>query len=430
MLLAIRNFLEKTNNINRSAYFWNAFNAVVSSAQCPVILLVMTRTNGLRDAGIFSIAFAVASLMLYVGQYGLRRFQSSDIHEKYTFAEYNGMRYITCAAMILASLAYCIYGLYFKGYGAEKFTIVFLVCILKVFQAYSDVMHGHMQQKGRLDVATKASSARYIMEVVSFIVMLVLTRSLLASCIVCIIVSFVVMMLGTVNAATNYCDTLKPSISMGKFRMLAIEGFPLFLALFLNMYITNAPKYAIDACLTDEMQAYYNLIFMPAFVIQMIAHFIFNPIITTYAKLWLGKTMQDIRELARLIKKQFIIILGLTAFAILVAATIGIPVLSIIFGTDLSDYKLELCIIMFGGGMLAYATYFSTVLTVIRMQNILVIVYGAVALAAKIMSVMVVSKYSLLGAACMYAGLMTILAVALGIITLVGIRKEKRTLTE
>ena len=59
MLLAIRNFLEKTNNINRSAYFWNAFNAVVSSAQCPVILLVMTRTNGLRDAGIFSIAFAV-----------------------------------------------------------------------------------------------------------------------------------------------------------------------------------------------------------------------------------------------------------------------------------------------------------------------------------------------------------------------------------
>ena len=80
--------------------------------------------------------------------------------------------------------------------------------------------------------------------------------------------------------------------------------------------------------------------------------------------------------------------------------------------------------------MLAYATYFSTVLTVIRMQNILVIVYGAVALAAKIMSVMVVSKYSLLGAACMYAGLMTILAVALGIITLVGIRKEKRTLTE
>ncbi len=426
MLLAIRNILEKTNNINRSSYIWNAFNAIVSSAQCPIILLVMTRTNGLTDAGIFSIAFAVASLMLYVGQYGLRRFQSSDINEKYTFREYNCMRYVTCGAMILASLAYCIYGMVFNDYGPEKFTIVFLVCILKVIQAYSDVMHGHMQQKGRLDVATKASSVRYILEVGSFVIMLIFTRSLLASTIVCICVSFGTMMLTTVNAATNYCDTLRPSISRFKLKMLTIEGFPLFASLFLNMYITNAPKYAIDACLTDEMQAYYNLIFMPAFVIQMIAHFIFNPIITTYAKLWAGKTGKDLQQLSKLIRRQCIIIVGLLVLAILVAATIGIPILSFIFGTDLSDYKPELCIIMFGGAMLAYATYFSTVLTVIRMQNILVFCYGLVALAAKVLSVLIVSRYTLIGAASLYAGLMTILAIALAIITFVRVRKEKK----
>ena len=428
MLAAIRGSLEKTNNINRSSYIWNAINAILSAAQCPVILLVMTRTNGVRDAGVFSIAFAVATLMLYLGQYGLRRFQSSDINQKYSFAEYNCMRYITCGAMILASLAYCIYGVFFKSYGMEKFAVVFLICMLKVIQAYADVIHGHMQQRGRLDVATKASSTRYIAEMVSYIVMLIITRDLMVSTFVCIGVSIIVLMLTTINAAHNYCDTLKPSITAYRFRLLAIEGFPLFASLFLNMYITNAPKYAIDAFLTDEIQTYYNLIFMPAFVIQLITHFIFNPIITTYAKLWLDKEKESILKLSSLIRKQCVIIIGLTALALAVALTIGIPVLSFIFGVDLSDYKTELCIIMFGGGMLAYATYFSTVLTVIRMQNILVVCYGVVAATAKIFSGYFVSRYYLMGAAELYAGLMTILAIALAVITIYGVGKEKRAL--
>ena len=58
MLEAIRKALGKTNNINRSSYVWNAMNAIISALQNPVILLVMTRTNGVYDAGVFSIAFA------------------------------------------------------------------------------------------------------------------------------------------------------------------------------------------------------------------------------------------------------------------------------------------------------------------------------------------------------------------------------------
>jgi len=368
----------------------------------------------------------VAALMLYLGQYGLRRFQSSDINQKYSFAEYNAMRYITCGAMIIASLAYCVYGIIFKDYGAEKFTVIFLICMLKVIQAYADVIHGHMQQRGRLDVATKASAIRYIAEMASYIIMLIITRNLVISTFVCIGVSIIVLMLTTMNAAVNYCDTLKPSITGKRFKLLAIEGFPLFASLFLNMYITNAPKYAIDAVLTDEMQAYYNLIFMPAFVIQLITHFIFNPIITTYAELWLAKKKESLEKLIHLMRKQCVIIVGLMALGIAVALTIGIPILSFIFGVDLSDYKTELTVIMFGGGMLAYAFYFSTVLTVIRMQNILVVCYGAVAIAAKLLSNFFVARYELLGAAAMYAGLMVILAVALAIVTVYGVRKEKR----
>ena len=423
MLSAIVRALEKTGNINRSAYTWNAINACLSAAQCPVIVMVMTRTNGVVDTGVFSIAFAVATLMLYVGQYGLRRFQSSDLREKYTFMEYHGMRFITCGIMIAASLAYGAYGIIFRDYSTVKFLVVFMVCLLKVVQAYADVIHGHMQQRGRLDVATKASSSRYLLEIVACCVTLILTHNLILAMGVTLVVSVVGLLLTSVNAARNYCASMKPTFPGYKIRRLFIDGFPLFISLFLNMYISNAPKYAIDAHLTDEIQTYFNVLFMPAFMIQLIAHFIFNPILTTYAKLWLSGKKEDLRRLGRLIRNQCFVVLGLTALAVAVAATIGIPVLEIIFGVDLQGMKKELCILMVGGGMMAYSVYFSTVITVIRKQQYLLISYGIVALAAKVLAGWFVSNQGISGAVLFYAVLMAVLSVMLFVIMIAGLRK-------
>lgn len=421
MLRVIRNILGKTNNISRSAYVWNSINAIMSACQCPVILMVITRTNGVYDAGVFSIAFAVASLMLYVGQYGIRRFQASDIEEKYSFSEYHGMRIVTCIIMALACVAYCFYGLIFSSYSYEKFMIVLLVCMLKCIQGYADVIHGRMQQKGRLDVATKASATRYALEVITYIVMLILTHDLLAATVACIMVSLAVLMLTSVNAARDYCS-FRPSFENSKMKQLMIEGFPLFVSLFLNMYISNAPKYAIDACLTEEIQAIYNLIFMPAFMVGLLANFIFNPILTSYAKVWIEKKYDKFNKL---IIKQCIIVAGLTAAGLAVAFTIGIPLLSIIFGVDLSAYKYELCVVMAGGGMLAYSTFFSTIITIMRMQRSLLVCYAVVALAAKLLSTVLVTSYGIMGAAVMYAVLMTVLTLMLLIIMICKIRKEK-----
>ncbi len=422
--ILIADLLEKTDNIKRSAYVWNAVNAMLSALQCPVVLMFVTRLGGMNDAGVFSIAFAVASLMLYIGLYGLRRFQASDVNEEFRFADYNGMRFITCGAMMLASFGYSAYGAWHGGYSFEKAAVIFLVCVLKLVQAYTDVIHGNMQQKGRLDVATKCSAVRYVLEVAVIIVTLFITGDLLASCAASAAVSFIVMMLTTVSAGRKYCSTYVPRFSPDSIKALAVDGFPLFASLFLNMYISNAPKYAIDAYLTDEIQAVYNLIFMPAFMVMLLSNFIFNPIIKSYAELWLSDSEEKHRELLRSFRMQLALVLGLTLLGLAVAATIGIPVLSLIFGTDLSGYRTELCIVMAGGGALAYAQYFSTVITIIREQKSMIICYGIAAAAAYALSGVLVRSYGITGAAVMYAVIMTVLAVLLGIITVWKFAKE------
>ena len=85
------------------------------------------------------------------------------------------MRIFTCCLMIFVSIIYCIYGMVFTSYSMEKALVIFMICIVKVCQAYSDVYHGCMQQKGRLDVATKSSSVRYLLEMAAYWVFLVVT---------------------------------------------------------------------------------------------------------------------------------------------------------------------------------------------------------------------------------------------------------------
>lgn len=424
MLQSIVKLLEKTDNIPRSIYIWNAVNAIVLALQTPVVMAVATRTNGEADAGIFSIAMAEANLMYFLGQYGLRRYQSSDINEDFKFKEYHAMRLITCAAMTFGCLLYCVFGRLNKDYTYEKFFIVFLICLIKVIMAYADVLHGHLHQKGRLDVAGKAATIRYIVELSIYVVGLIITKNLLLTVSICLLVSFAVMMLTSLNATSAYCDTLKPSISGRKFKLLLIEGFPLFIGMFLNMYISNSPKYAIDTYLTDDIQAIYNMIFMPTYVVQMVTQFIFNPVLTVYAELWLSHDREKFKRFIKMIKNMCLAVLGLAVLAVAVAATIGIPVLSILFGTDLSEYKAELCIIMVAGGMLGYSIYFNMLLAVIRAQRPLIYCYGIVSIMAFLMSGFFVKSYGVMGAAVLYATLMTLLTVLLLIVTVIPLKKE------
>ena len=195
MLEKIVRLLEKTNNISRSTYFWNAANAMILAMQSPVVLAVATRTNGEADAGIFSIALAEANLMYFLGQYGLRRYQSSDINQDFKFSEYHMMRIITSAVMLAGCIAYCIFGLMFRDYSMKKFMIVLIICMIKVIQSYADVMHGHLQQRGRLDVAGKAASIRYTAEMVVYVAVLIIAHDLLLAVSICLAVSFVIFML-------------------------------------------------------------------------------------------------------------------------------------------------------------------------------------------------------------------------------------------
>ena len=62
----------------RKDYFWNTLGALLQSALSPLLLIVVTRVNGIDDSGIFSFAFSVAIIFWALGMWGGRTYQVSD----------------------------------------------------------------------------------------------------------------------------------------------------------------------------------------------------------------------------------------------------------------------------------------------------------------------------------------------------------------
>lgn len=418
----IKKFLFNVNNINKNAYFWNTLAGIISAVQSIILLIVIARTIGEEAAGVFSIAWAEAHLALSIGRFGMRNYQVTDAKQVYSIDEYVSSRVVTCIAMGCVGAFFVVKGYFFDGYSLEKCGIIIGVCAIKTIDAFSDVITGWFQQNGRLDVGAKVESTYTSFGLITFFLVLVFSENLLVSiCATFFVCLFVAVIL--YYYAVPYFGVIGIiKINKRVFSLLS-KCIPLCLVSFFTIYIGNAPKYAIDSCLTEILQARYNYLFMPVFAIGLLATFVFFPIMS---KLGALKKDNKIEEIQFIVYKQLIIILAITLAAIIVAFTIGTPILSWIYNENLVTYRFELCLLMVGGGLLAVTNLLNVIITTFRKQKYLIYVYLFVSIVAKIMSNYFVINYRIKGAVILYTFEMFMLVLLLGIISTSIIIKEKK----
>lgn len=389
--------------------------------QSVIMLMILTRTLGLVEAGVFTIAYANANLFLTIGKYGMRYFQVSDVKNQFTFAEYRLSRVVTSAAMIAVSIAYTLYAAVSNGYTAEKTQVILWMCLFKVVDVIEDVYHGLYQRKNRLDVASKILTLRMILTIIVFGLGLVILRDLLLSLIIATILTTLLFIL-SIRWTYSGIQIGNERVEKRNILLLLKVCFPLFAGSFLSFYIGNAPKYAIDARLTDELQACYGFIAMPVFVIGLLNNFIFNPMLFHISVLWNEKKVKAF--VLKTIFQTGVVVL-ITIVCIVGAWLIGIPVLSWLYNTDLAPYKAELLILLLGGGFLGLSGLLNAVITVIRYQKSLMWGYAIMAVLAYIFSDRIVKQYEMMGAAALYTILMGGLCLIFTGIFIFGIMRKK-----
>lgn len=392
--------LEGNNqNIKQNSVLWNMIASMAFAFQSAILLLCVTRAGGLFIAGIFSISYTVSQMFSSIGNYTMRDYQVSDTYNKYSFSTYVTSRYFTVVFMFIVCFLYSV----FNGYSGEKLIIIMILCVYRAVDDIEDVFHGEIQKKGRLDVASRILAVRIIVASAIFCVVFAITKNLfmasLSLTISAICISLFLNWL--VCKVYGIAHTLE---SKGVWKLL-ISCLPICAGAFLYNYLVNSPKYAINAILSEDMQTIFNILFMPVFVTNMVGMFIFKPYVLELGESW---NSGKIRSFLGLCCKLSAAIMGIAVVVVIGGALVGLPVLSMIYGIDLSQYRGLFVVLLIFGGISALNSFALVILTVMRRQYVIIVAYIIALLINTIFMNRIVMRYQLMGAGMVYGLAMSV----------------------
>ncbi len=376
--------------VKKSEIIWNTLGSFVESLLSAVLLMFCTRLNGTEIAGMFSISFATATILNAIGDFGIRIYQVTDANRKYKFGDYLLARVFVVITMVIIGILF----VNISGYTAEKLWICIALIMFKVIDNLSETYQGEFQLRNRLDLGGKSMVIRVSSSLIVFFIIDVITKNVIFSCITFVLTNLTLFLLWDVRILSKF-QKLEIKYDKNNIKEILLDCLPLAISTGLSLYIINATKYAIDNFGDYTMQTYFNVIYMPTFVINLVSAFVIKPFLKPFGDLWNSK------EYLKFIKSISLIILilaGATICIDIACALLGVPVLSFIYGIDLSPYKIEMLLLVISGFFYASATVMLYALSTIRKQKLTTIAYIITSVIALIASNICVNKWQMKGA--------------------------------
>ncbi len=364
----LRDWLVTARNIERSSYAWSMAASILAAVQSTLMVFLVVRCIGNDANGRLSIGLTWSFILWTIGCYGMRRFQASDVEQRYTMRDYVWSRVISMGLMLICGCALITVVSLQRDYGPDKIWVIVGLTAVRAVEAFEDVYVGFLQQIGRLDIGTKIQTVRIVGSTLAFVITIVTGGNLIGGLLACFVVGGVVDLVLVPIALGQFRPQIEPA-DWRRVRHLLWVCAPLFIGSLLAMYINNAPKDGIDSVLTDAVQSQFNIICQPVFMITLLTSLVFNPMIFSLSTLWLTR---QFKAFMTSILRVSLLTVALTAALVAVGAIAGLPILEFVFGVDLSGLLLPLIVLLATGGFVAMSNLMTMVLTVVRRQQWLV----------------------------------------------------------
>lgn len=379
-------------------FLWNVIGMTCNCFNSLFFMILITRINSMDDAGIFTLSFSIACLVYYIGTYAGRVYQVTNVNDSITDSDFIIHRAITCVMMVFISLMYC----FISGYSLYKFTVVILLCIYKSLEAFSDVLYGVVQKNNNLYQVGISLTIKSVFALILFVVVDIVTRNIIYSILFAILAWILVIVLYDFKNV-NYVSKFKLHFNISSLRDIFKNGFFVFIINFLSSYIVNAPKYALDGRASNELQAIFGIILMPATLISLGVQYFIQPFLEQLTSSFKNN---DKKAFNKVVIKLLFITSGLGAICLIGAYILGIPVLSLVYGLELSAYLFELEIIIFGSILFALSLILSSALITVRYNFIQFIVFVITSVFGFFISIILITRFSIDGAAYAYSCIM------------------------
>lgn len=343
-------------------YLWNTLGVFAQNAISPLLLIAITRINGIYDSGIFSFAFSMAIIFWAFGMWGGRTYQVSDVRKEFSSRSYIVVRLILSIFMIIGALVFAAV----NQYDLNKTGIIVALVLFKVVESIADSIYGILQVNGQLFVTGKSLLYKGFVGLALFVAVDLLTKSILLGSLAIVVVNILFVVFYDIKI-TSRLEDIRIKTSQVKFYLkdsmvIMRRCSPVFAVFFLAMFSLNIPRYFIDMYHAEQV-GYFGILAMPITLVALIMSFILQPNIVGLSHYYQEQKYDIFQKTV----KGLVLVTALIGLLILFAAfLVGLPFLNIVFGLDFDGYKTALMIMVAGGIANALVSVFINILVVTR----------------------------------------------------------------
>ena len=218
------------------------------------MLVVIAKLGTPEMVGQFTLGLAVTAPILLLFNLQLRALQATDVHQRFSFADYFGLRLLTTFLALLFIAGFVLFG----GYHSTTAIVILLIGVAKAIESISDVVYGRLQQHERMDCLAQSMMIRGTASLVALGVSVYLSHSVVLGTFSLVVVWAIVLLWFDIpKSQTVAADELKSSMlnsvtmlhSQGqqqKLLKLAWMALPMGFVMMLISLNVNIPRYFIE----------------------------------------------------------------------------------------------------------------------------------------------------------------------------------------
>lgn len=370
-------------------FMWNMFGATIYSFISFFLVIIITRINGIEDAGIFTLTFSIACVLYVVGIYYGRAYQVTD--NEYSNSIFINNRIFTCILMLLISIIIaiiCRFSLY-------KSLVLVLLTSYKLLEAFAESLYAIIQKNNQLHLVGKSMTLKTISSVIIFLIVDYLTHNLIISIVSILCINIIILVFFDLKKVNL---TKLEKFDCEKNKQLLKLGFNTFAFTLLSIFVVNTSKYGMSVK-SDELQGIFGIIIMPATVMSLFTQFIIHPYLNELNNCIIDRRYDRFKSI---VFKMLAIVSLVIILTILLLAIIGIPILEIIYGISLIKYYNAFIFIMIGSFFYGVSTLISYILITIRKTFSQLIILLMTSIFSIVITYILICNYSIGGASIAY----------------------------
>lgn len=343
-------------------YLWNSLGSLLQSAISPVLLIVITRLNGIDDSGLFSFALSLSVVFWAVSLWGGRTYQVSDVKREFSSGGYVAVRFIASLIVAISAVVFCV----LNGYSTTKTGLIMILVTFKILESIADSLYGVLQIHHKLYVAGMSLTMKAMLGFTAFMAVDIVTKNViygtLAILLVNVLIIFLYDILWVRRVETIAVNKKLLKEYTGQAIAIMKHTSAVFVVMFLTMFSLNIPRYFLDKSHPDQI-GYFGIMAMPITLLGLFISFIIQPNVVNLSELLVkGK----LKEFARIVSKINHITFGMGVFSVVLSYLIGVWVLNTIFGININNFQLDLIIMVIGAAANAFVSIYVNLLIIMR----------------------------------------------------------------